>query len=135
MPSLKKNWQSPSVIASSLFYAVILLLGSASVFKSAGLFNHSIRQVELALGGAVYLHLIGAVVLGFIAHLSSCRTFLFGISLNAVLLMILVVIDESLQYVIPARHFSWLDMSVNVIGVLAGNYFAFFFLRKSTYIE
>ncbi|WP_295891646.1 hypothetical protein [uncultured Vibrio sp.] len=106
-----------------LFFLLIALLGGASVSKSIGIFSHKIREIELAIGGAIYLHMVGAFTLGALAFLSSSRQTTFGISRNSFIVLCLIVLDESLQFHFPNRQFSWLDMTVNVCAVLSGNYF------------
>ncbi|WP_028024947.1 VanZ family protein [Enterovibrio calviensis] len=106
----------------TLFFFV-LLFGSASVLKSADILGDQVREAEIMMGGAIYLHLCGSFFLGILCRLTSRSSRCFGLPLPALFVLILVVLDESIQSLIPSRQFSWLDMTVNVFGVLSGTYF------------
>ncbi|WP_368664806.1 VanZ family protein [Grimontia celer] len=75
------------------------------------------------IGGDIYLHFIASFFLGQLCWLTTQRTSHFRLSIPTLTVLVLVVLDESLQYLIPSRQFSWLDMTVNVFGVLLGTSF------------
>ncbi|CZF80052.1 VanZ like family protein [Grimontia celer] len=101
----------------------VILFGSASVLKSFGIFANQVRATEVMIGGDIYLHFIASFFLGQLCWLTTQRTSHFRLSIPTLTVLVLVVLDESLQYLIPSRQFSWLDMTVNVFGVLLGTSF------------
>ncbi len=74
-------------------------------------------------GGAIYLHMVGSFTLGVLCRLASSKGIILGLPVTTLFVLFLVVLDESLQAQIPSRQFSWLDMTVNVFGLLLGTYF------------
>ncbi|MDD1782382.1 VanZ family protein [Enterovibrio sp. ZSDZ35] len=114
-----------NVSKGPLFALVVFvtLLGCASVLKSAGILAEQIRATEVLMGGDIYLHLCGSFILGMLCRLTTQRKICFGLPPATLFVLVLVVLDESLQSLIPSRQFSWLDMAVNVVGVLFGTYF------------
>ncbi|MBV7299596.1 hypothetical protein [Enterovibrio paralichthyis] len=106
-----------------ILVAMLSLLGAASVLKSTGIFSIHVRETELMVGGAIYLHMVGSFTLGMLCRLASSKGIVLGLPSTALFVLLLVVLDESLQSQIPSRQFSWLDMTVNVFGVLLGTYF------------
>ncbi|WP_143698139.1 VanZ family protein [Vibrio sp. qd031] len=101
----------------------VIAAGGASALKSIGANVSLIKHVEHTLGGAIFLHAIIALFLGIVAQLTSpysWRKLPVGLSMSVLPILVLVTLDESLQYFIPARHFAWLDMAVNIAGVLSG---------------
>jgi glycopeptide antibiotics resistance protein len=98
------------------------LLGIASVFKTTGILDAEIKQVESAVGGALFLHLIGAIVLGGLSKLSQPKKVIFGVSPLTLFLVVLVTLDESSQYFFPNRNFAWFDLFVNYCGLLIGSF-------------
>ncbi|KKD59387.1 hypothetical protein RN22_15835 [Grimontia sp. AD028] len=106
-----------------ILIAMLSFLGGASVLKSAGIWGNHIKATELMIGGAIYLHMFGSVALGILCRLASSKGIILGLPVTTLFVLILVVLDESLQSQIPSRQFSWLDMIVNVFGVLLGTYF------------
>ncbi|PKF50999.1 VanZ family protein [Enterovibrio nigricans] len=62
-------------------------------------------------------------ILGTLCRLTTQRKSSFGLPPATLFVLVLVVLDESIQSLIPSRQFSWLDMAVNVFGALAGTYF------------
>ncbi|MGF1766059.1 VanZ family protein [Enterovibrio makurazakiensis] len=102
---------------------LVLLFGSASTLKSFGILGNQVRATELMVGGAIYLHLCGALLLGMLCRLTTQRNLCLGLPFTTLFVLALVALDESIQSLIPSRHFSWLDMTVNVLGVLSGTFF------------
>jgi hypothetical protein len=101
----------------------VIIAGSASMFKSMGVMIGPIKDLEQSLGGAIYLHALVATSLGAIAQLTApiaWRKLPLGLSYTIVPLTALVTLDEALQYFLPARHFAWIDMGINVVGVISG---------------
>lgn len=101
----------------------VVLFGSASILKSSGILGSEIRSVEVAIHGAIYLHLFASLLLGCFCRLATKHNLYLGIPPTTLFVILLVVVDESMQFFIPSRQFSWLDMQVNVFGVLMGTYF------------
>ncbi|MDD9156060.1 VanZ family protein [Aliivibrio sp. S4TY2] len=101
----------------------VLLFGSASIFKSSGILGNEIRTVEIAIHGAIYLHLFASLLLGIFCRLATKQNLCLALPPTTVFVLLLVILDESIQFFIPSRQFSWLDMQVNVFGVLLGTYF------------
>lgn len=114
---------------------LIFLFGSASIFKSSGILGNEIHSVEIAINGAIYLHLCASLLLGAFCRLATKHNICLGLPPTTILLVLLVIIDESLQFFIPLRQFSWLDMLVNVFGVLAGTYTINVILRLRSNIK
>jgi hypothetical protein len=111
------------ILLLGLLVGCVFIAGSTSLVKSMGMMIVPVKQLEQSLGGAIYLHALIALSLGAIAQLTSpsvWRWLPLGLSIAVVPLTFLVVLDESLQYFIPTRYFAWLDMGVNVLGVLSG---------------
>jgi VanZ family protein len=101
----------------------VIAAGSASALKSIGANVTLLKHAEQTLGGAIFLHAIIALFLGIVAQLTSpCswRNLPMGLSISVLPILALVTVDESLQYFIPSRHFAWLDMAVNLVGVFSG---------------
>jgi glycopeptide antibiotics resistance protein len=101
----------------------VIAAGSASALKSIGANVTLLKHIEQALGGAIFLHAIIALFLGIVAQLTSpysWRKLPLGLSISVLPILALVTVDECLQYFIASRHFAWLDMAVNVVGVLCG---------------
>ncbi|MDG3088247.1 VanZ family protein [Vibrio hannami] len=98
--------------------------GGASLAKSSGLFLPQIGFAEVYVGGHQYLHLIVALTLSFVAVWSTLpeeRKFIFGsFGWPTIALLLLVAVDELLQYFLPSRHFSLIDLSINILSVLSG---------------
>lgn len=107
-----------------VFVVLLLLGGGASIAKSSGFFLPQIGFAEYFVGGHQYLHLIVATVLSFLAVWSTspkAKKFLFNsVGWPSILLLILVITDELLQFYLPSRHYSLIDMSINVFGIIAG---------------
>ena len=110
-------------IPSIILIASILLFGNASILKSSGILSNEIRAVEVAVNGDIYLHLFASLILGFFCRLATKRNLFLGLPSTTIFVLLLVILDESIQFFIPSREFSWLDMQVNVLGVLFGTYF------------
>lgn len=113
---------------------LVFLFGSASIFKSSGILGNKIHSVEIAINGAIYLHLFASLLLGTFCRLATKHNICLGLPPTTILLVLLVTIDESLQFFIPLRQFSWLDMLVNIFGVLTGTYIMNMILRLRSYI-
>lgn len=107
----------------TILIASVLLFGSASIFKSSGILGNEIRTVEIAIHGAIYLHLLASLLLGIFCRLATKQNLCLALPPTTVFVLLLVILDESIQFFIPSRQFSWLDMQVNVFGVLLGTYF------------
>ncbi|RYU67909.1 hypothetical protein ERW51_10820 [Aliivibrio finisterrensis] len=107
----------------TILIASVLLFGSASIFKSSGILGNEIRTVEIAIHGAIYLHLFASLLLGIFCRLATKQNLCLALPPTTVFVLLLVILDESIQFFIPSRQFSWLDMQVNVFGVLLGTYF------------
>lgn len=107
----------------TILIASVLLFGSASIFKSSGILGNEIRAVEIAIHGAIYLHLFASLLLGIFCRLATKQNLCLALPPTTVFVLLLVILDESIQFFIPSRQFSWLDMQVNVFGVLLGTYF------------
>ncbi|MBM7036965.1 VanZ family protein [Vibrio ulleungensis] len=101
----------------------VFAAGSASVLRSIGANVALIKHAEQVLGDSIFLHAIIAVSLGLVAQLTSLkawRSLPLGLTTSILPILFLVTLDESLQHFIPTRNFAWLDMVVNVVGVLTG---------------
>ncbi|MDD1792977.1 VanZ family protein [Enterovibrio sp. ZSDZ42] len=112
-----------SKVPLSILVVFVVIFGSASVLKSADILGDQVREAEIMIGGAIYLHLCGSFFLGILCRLTSKSNRCFGLPLPTLFVLMLLVADESLQSLIPSRQFSWLDMTVNVFGLLSGTFF------------
>ena len=112
-----------SKVPLSILVVFVVLFGSASVLKSVGILGDQVRATEVMIGGAIYLHLCGSFILGMLCRLTTEENVFLRLPSTTLFVLMLLVTDESLQSLIPSRQFSWLDMTVNVVGVLAGTYF------------
>lgn|GEM_PF-3448157 len=106
----------------TLLITLSLIGGGASVCKSLGIGLDTLHSIEKALGNSIYLHAIVAISLGAAGQLSSERRIINKAFVNPIIIpiILMVILDESLQLYSSSRHFSWLDMSANVAGVLFG---------------
>ncbi|GAB2643256.1 VanZ family protein [Vibrio panuliri] len=113
------------------FRAILLLLiavvaGCASLAKSLNYYSDVVVSIEQMLGGDWALHAIFALVLGFTAHWATPVDYFYYRRFCAApllaLILFLVVVDEFMQAFIPHREFSWLDLSINVVGLLVGGF-------------
>ncbi|MDD9175001.1 VanZ family protein [Aliivibrio sp. S2TY2] len=105
-----------------ILIASVLLFGGASFLKSSGVLIDQIRDIEATMHGSIYLHLCASLLLGIFCRLATRRNLCLGLPITSIFILLLVIIDESLQFFIPLRQFSWLDMLVNACGILAGTY-------------
>ena len=94
----------------TILIASVLLFGSASIFKSSGILGNEIRTVEIAIHGAIYLHLFASLLLGICCRLATKQNLCLALPPTTVFVLLLVILDESIQFFIPSRQFSWLDM-------------------------
>jgi hypothetical protein len=110
-----------------MFLALFVFgVGMTSVGKSSGLIESDVRHLENQLGGAIFLHIISATVLGVLTQWCSPWKFWrlpMDISILVPILMLLVASDELLQNWLPNRHFEWTDLLVNVSCVFFGALF------------
>lgn len=92
--------------------------------KSLDLYGDAVRSVEVSLGGAWILHVLVASGLGFIAAWSTPKLYYqcgrFVLSPWVFLLLAMVAVDELLQMFNPLRHFSVIDLSINLTCVTFG---------------
>lgn len=119
-------------IKMALFLAVIGLGGCASLAKTLGWFSGWMSQVETRVGGDIVMHLTVATLLGIAAcwaglddktSLSERPKRLFVSRRQFALLalsLLLVSLDEGLQYFAPTRTFSLSDWLANVCGLTLG---------------
>jgi len=86
--------------------------------------SDAVRSVEVGLGGAWILHVLVASGLGFIAAWSTPKLYYqcgrFVLSPWVFLLLAMVAVDELLQMFNPLRHFSVIDLSINLTCVTFG---------------
>ncbi|WED20621.1 VanZ family protein [Vibrio sp. JC009] len=112
-----------------VFLLGTLICGGASLSKSSGVFLKQIHFAEHFVGGHQFLHLAIATSLSFLAAwctLPQARRFMFKtVGLPTLVLLALVITDELLQYFLPARHYSLVDLSINVAGIIAGTFIYF----------
>jgi len=118
-----------------ILIASVLLFGGASALKSSGILGDQIRAIEVTMHGAIYLHLCASLLLGIFCRLATRHNLCLGLPVTSIFVLLLVIIDESLQFFIPLRQFSWLDMLVNVCGILAGTYIINVILRLRSNIK
>lgn len=127
----------------ALFLTVLALGGLASLAKTFELFSGFIIDLEVQVGGDMVLHLIVAIFLGFSACWSgqdvtpvdsdrkadltfNVASVFGGLGFNRhqalliMLSMVLVSVDEALQYFVPTRTFSPQDWFANMIGLTVG---------------
>lgn len=101
----------------------VFAFGSASILKSSNILAEEIRSIELIMGGSIYLHLCASFFLGGLCRLVTQKNLWLALPPTTLIVLTLIMLDECMQQLIPARHFSWLDMLANIIGVLSGTYF------------
>ncbi|MDV7102871.1 VanZ family protein [Vibrio sp. TH_r3] len=93
--------------------------------KSTGLFADDIKSFENWLGGDQYLHFIVATIVGFLALWSTKanqKKWLFNlVGWQSIAVLCLVISDEIMQYFIPSRDYSLVDLSINTAGVALGS--------------
>jgi polysaccharide biosynthesis protein VpsQ len=107
-----------------IFLILVGAGGLTSLLKSMGIFAQQIAFTEYYVGGDKHLHLMVSTTLSFASVWCTppqLRKFFAGLfGLPTLLLLILVISDETSQYFLPRREFSLLDMSVNITGVISG---------------
>tara|TARA_Y100001956_G_C4109138_1_gene181509 strand:+ start:881 stop:1294 length:414 start_codon:yes stop_codon:yes gene_type:complete len=124
---------------SDLFSKRLLLLvtlflagGSASLAKSFDVHGQVVIGLEHMVGGDWAMHLIVATTLGFFAAWSTPKTFYqysrVPFSPWVGLLLIAVTIDEFSQLYFPLRQFSFVDLGINISGVLMGSFCYLFYI-------
>lgn len=92
--------------------------------KTFDVFGSSIRQLEVAIGGDLFLHFMVSMLLGIGAYWASPVKYraiplpLFNYLILFVLM--LVSIDEVLQLFSERRQFSILDLAANICGITSG---------------
>ncbi|MGR5130763.1 VanZ family protein [Vibrio alfacsensis] len=101
----------------------VFAFGSASVLKSSNILAEEIRSIEVAMGGSLYLHLCASFFLGGLCRLVTQKNLWLALPPTTLSVLALIMLDEGMQQLFPSRHFSWLDMLANIIGVLSGTYF------------
>jgi VanZ family protein len=106
----------------SIFLLLVGVGGLASLLKSMGVFAQQIASTELFVGGDKPLHLMVSTALSVASCTAPNRRLLGGGTFGwpTLFLLILVISDETSQYFLPRREFSFLDMSVNLTGVAVG---------------
>jgi VanZ family protein len=108
----------------SIFLLLVGVGGLASLLKSMGVFSQQIALTEFFVGGDKPLHLMVSTALSVASvWCTAPNRRLFGrgaFGWPTLLLLILVISDETSQYFLPRREFSFLDMSVNLTGVVVG---------------
>ncbi len=126
-----------SMIARFSFCFVSLLTIGLSVWKSSEINQEVYLDMEGYVGGAMTLHFIFSLLIGFLSVFtfprlaSANKSDVFGIRLLFCLLLI-ISIDEFSQLFISNRTFSFNDLSINWTGMLLGYFSAktLKFLRK-----
>ncbi|UUM32992.1 VanZ family protein [Vibrio japonicus] len=120
-----------------LLMCAIGLVSVASLAKSLGRYEYAVLDVEDWLGGAWALHTCVSISLGFIASWATPKRYLqqatLPISPWIWMLLVIVTFDEITQFFNSNRHFSLLDLSINISGVIIGAlfYLAYFRMRYS----
>ncbi|NOH79913.1 VanZ family protein [Vibrio sp. RE86] len=109
---------------AGLLLVLVIVGGLASMAKTFGVLGDVVRDIELLLGGDWALHALLASFLGLTASWATPKQWLhrsfFLMSPVTFVVLLLVVIDESLQAFNPQREFSALDMLINITGVTTG---------------
>lgn len=117
----------------SIWLTITLLAAIASIIKSTGLISTQFSQFEGGIGGAIVLHCIVALTLGFCTAGWASQS-IRQLPRIAIMLLpfILVSLDEFSQQLITTRHFSWIDLLVNYASLLfgMGGYHAFALLQQ-----
>lgn len=120
-----------------LLLCAIALVSAASLAKSLGWYEYAVTEIEDWVGGAWVLHLCVATSLGFIASWATPKRYFkqatLPISPWVWMLLVIVTFDEITQFFNSNRYFSFIDMSINIVGVLTGAllYLAYFRMRYS----
>ena len=105
-------------ILAAAWVAFLVIL---SACKSLGYAHIVWGSIEVFLGGHRQMHFAMAVVMSLLCHLA-----VYGrrwVSLFNPVMAVLVagcVVDESLQYFFPARHFNPLDAVASIGGLVVG---------------
>lgn len=105
-------------------FSLVLFGGLASMAKTFNVHGQSVRELEVMLGGDAVLHAIVAILLGLSACWATPKYFYrhrwFRLPPLLIIMVFLVCSDELLQAVMPRREFSWLDLAINLSGLLVG---------------
>ncbi len=105
-----------TLAVSWLLFLVIL-----SVCKSLGHAQIIWGSIESFLGGHRQMHLAMAIVLSLLSHLAVyARKPVSLVNPVFVFLVLGCIVDEALQYFIPARHFNPLDALASIGGLVVG---------------
>ncbi|WP_194436496.1 VanZ family protein [Vibrio fluminensis] len=107
------------------FLCLLVLIGaSASLTKSFSLHGGVVSQFEVTMGGDWVLHALMAFALGWTANWATPITYFryYGFRVTPLLVMMLLFVsaDEILQAFVPTREFSWLDLIINIAGLIVG---------------
>ncbi|WP_117232508.1 VanZ family protein [Vibrio maerlii] len=107
-----------------ILLVLVLAGGLASMAKTFGVYGNLVRETELFLGGDWALHAVLSTCLGLVASWATPPQWLnrpfFMVSPITLVILAMVILDESLQAFSPLREFSFEDMSINIAGVWFG---------------
>lgn len=116
-----------------LLVALVVIGGCASLAKSFNVYGQLVLDMEALVGGDWVMHLIVSTTLGFFASWATPKHYFqtarIPVSPWVGLLLIAVTVDEFSQLYFPSRQFSFVDLGINLSGVLLGSFCYFFYLR------
>ena len=124
-----------------VLFSVIGLGASASLAKSLDIYGHAVDGVVYLVGGDKVLHSIVAVTLGFVASWATPKSYYQYSSIPfspwVGLLLVAVSIDEFSQAYFPTRSFSWIELGINLTGVMMGSFIYLFYItcRYPSYLR
>lgn len=106
-----------------VFTLYVLALAFFSVSKSAGWFSTFTKSLERSLGGDKAMHLMAAALLGLISSFLidyRHRAWLKKVLTVFLIILLLVSIDEFLQFFLKNRVFDLYDLYYGWFGVCTG---------------
>ena len=103
-------------ISLTLLVGFVVFVGYLTISKIAG--GDFTNSLEVAIGGDKMLHLILAFILSVLSLLSFSHKF-SGWKILSVL-MVILLIEETAQFILPNRYFGFDDLVAGWSGLICG---------------